>query len=249
MYANIYKQKQITSNLFKSIRKRNTKNTLADNHSVKFDDVRIHYTSLPPSHALVPSFAHHSYKDNPIQLKLKINNLTENSDCEFDIDDLDDIMREVYYCELEKIASESVVREKIAELIQDDKLHLFEYDYELKDYLCEYFSPRSPNATISDESREEIPSDPDLYTGRLSDHPNYHRDIKPQILANIPIRHLRSLLRNNRQTNFDFYICHGQQLYVSDNSSRKAEMDTGYNIVVYQDGTCKITKRDSKQAT
>lgn len=245
MYAKIYKQKQITSNLFKSTRKRNTKNTLADNHSVKFDDVRIHYASLPPSHTMIPSFLHHSYKDNPIQLKLQINNLTENSDYEFDIDDLDDIMHEVYYCELEEIASESEVREKIAELIRDNELHLFEYDYELKAYLCEYFSTQSSNVTISDESREEIPSDPDLYTGILSEHPKYHRYIKPKIMRATGTSYLQRLLRNNRQTNFDFYIRNKQQLYVSDNRSKKAEIDTGYDIVVYQDGTCEITERET----
>lgn len=243
MYAKIFKQEQITSGLSKSTKKRNFKNTLADNGSVKFDDVRIHYASLPLSHDLMPSYAHHSYKDKPIQLKLKVKNLYGNDDC--DIRDLDDITGEVYYGELEEIASESEVKEKITELIRDKELHSFESNYDLKDYLCEYFSTKSSGETVSDETVEETPSAPDLYRGRLSDHPKYHDGIKRKILRTIPIRNLQKLLRNNKQDNFDFYICHGQQLYVSDNGSTKAEKDTGYDIIVYNDGNCEIYKRVS----
>ncbi len=243
MYSKIYKQEQITSNSLKNTRKRNPKNTLTDNHSVKFDDVRIHYTSLPPSRAPMPSVMH---EDNPIQLKLKVNDLIEekeDSDSLFGIEDLDYIMQEVYYGELEEIASKSDVEERITWMITDGMLHEFEHYYNLTDYLLEYFTERSLNTTMSGESEEK--SSPDLYTGVLSEHPMYHRVIKPKIMENIPKKHLQKLLRNKKQKNFDFYICNKHQLYVSNNGSTKAEIDTGYNIVVYQNGNCEIFPRQS----
>ncbi len=241
MYAEEYKQ--TTSNLSKHAAEKHRKNALSNNYSANsahFDDMRIHYSPSPSSYARTSLFPLPSYKQGTVQMKLKITKLAADPNYEFTIDDLDGIIGEVYYGELADVASENEIRAKITELIQDDSLHSFENDYDLKDRLYEFFWEQASGGTVSDESAEDMPP---IYTGLLHEHPLYHRSIKPYILSHISLEHLQTLLKNKKQKNFDFYIRRGHQLYVSDNHSKSAEFDTGYDIIVYENGECTITER------
>lgn len=222
--------------------KKPLKATPADNCTASFDDIKIHYTAASSAH----NSSCFSDMQGAVQMKLKISNLTEDPDDELSVDDVDDIVEAVYYGPLEDAASKDEVKTKIKELIEDAELHSFEHDYDLNDALYDFFmkahDEESHEEEISDESEEEGPA---IYTGVLSEHPDYHRKIKPQILASIPVKYLQRLMRSKGQTNFDFHMCRGR-LYVSGNHSKAAEKDTGYDITVYQDGTCKIIKSEDE---
>lgn len=243
MFAEKYKQ--TTSNLSKHTAKKYSKNALSNNYSsnsAHFDDMRIHYSPSPSSYARTSLFPSPSYQQGTVQMKLKITNLAADPDYEFTVDDLDGIMENVYYGELADAASEEEVRAKITEFIQDDSLHSFVNDYDLKDYLYEYFLKQASGETVSDESAEDMPP---IYTGLLHEYPRYHHGLKDYILAHISRKHLRGFFKSKKQKNFDFYIRRGHQLYVSDNRSKSAEFDTGYDIIVYENGKCTITEREN----
>ncbi len=181
----------------------------------------------------------HVNKPYVIQRTLKVNEVQGNP--EITIEDLDDLMEEIYYGELEKIDREKV-KSKIIELIQSGEDKSFEKLFELKDYLVDYFFEQSSKESVSDEP---VAKEPFIYTGILSMHPYYHRKIKPAILHAINIQKLQKLLRNKNQTNFDFYIQNKTQIWVSNNGSRKAEKDTGYDIIFDSLKSFRIVKRAS----
>ncbi len=96
---------------------------------------------------------------------------------------------------------------------------------------------------LSDDELKNTESAP--YTGVLSKHPAYHRIIKPRILRTIPQDVLKRFARNKRARNFNFYICKGQQLWISNNDSARADKDTGYDIIFDSYSDFRIIKRNS----
>lgn len=132
---------------------------------------------------------------------------------------------------------------KIRELIQDDETHSFEDDYDLKDYLLEIIEDQPLESELSDALPEGISG----YTGVLSKNPVFHGDggIKERLLKTLGVKKLAKLLRKKGQKNFDFYMCRGQEIWVSDNQSTKPERDTEYDIIFHSETCYEIVKRDS----
>ncbi len=243
MYTEKYKK--TTSDSSANRMKKPLQNAQIKNSAKNFYDVKMQYkpTRFPP---IQTSFSvQHTNKPYVIQRVLK--QVDPSNEEVFTTDKLSDIMEEVYYAELEDIADRNAVELKIKELIESAEVFSFRYFYELKDYLYGYFSVQSSKKSSEESLEESLEETPYVFTRPrpLSQYPNYHRNIKKKIVSTITSRALRHLLRKSGQTNFDFYIKNEKEIWVSDNHSKKAEKDTGYDIIFHTETDFEVIKRDS----